>query len=144
MSVAHGLLTRRTFCVASAGLATIGFSRLAQASDAETDKMITQIARFKLNMAQEEKGLTALRELCAAIEEKEPGVLIYLCHRSAKKRDELVFFEVYKDEAALKAHTKTPHFGKLLRSFGTLFHLPLEVTRLDRIGGFARTAGHRP
>jgi quinol monooxygenase YgiN len=136
------LVTRRMFCATTAGLATIGFNRLALAADAEADKMITQIAKFKLNMANEVRGLQALREMCAAVEAKEPGVLVYLCHRSEKKRDELVFFEVYKDEATLKAHSKTPHFGKLLVAFSSLFHLPLEVTRLDRIGGFARAPEH--
>ncbi|HUE15758.1 MAG TPA: antibiotic biosynthesis monooxygenase [Planctomycetaceae bacterium] len=144
MSSAKDLLTRRTFCAASAGLATIGFNRLAVASEAEKEKAVTQIAKIKLNLANEEKGLQALRDLCTAVEAKEPGVLIYLCHRSAKKRDELIFFEVYRDEAALAAHTKTPHFGKLLVAFGTLFRLPLEVTKLDRIGGFARMPERRP
>jgi len=138
MSSTRDLFTRRSFSAASAGLATIGFNRLAVASEAEKEKTITQIAKIKLNLANEEKGLQALRDLCTAVEAKEPGVLIYLCHRSAKKRDELVFFEVYRDDAALAAHTKTPHFGKLLVAFGTLFRLPLEVTKLDRIGGFAR------
>ena len=56
----------------------------------------------------------------------------------AKKPDEIVFFEVYKDEEALKAHGRSPHLAKLRKGFATLFHGPVEVTRLDRIGGFAR------
>jgi quinol monooxygenase YgiN len=139
MSDAKSRVTRRAFCAAGAGLATFGFNRLAAAADApSTDKMITQIAKLKLNKAKEEEALKLLGDLCAAVEANEPGVLIYLGHRSAKKRDEIVFFEVYRDEAALKAHTKTPHFKKLVKSLGTLFFLPLEVTVLDRVGGFAR------
>jgi quinol monooxygenase YgiN len=65
-------------------------------------------------------------------------VLAYICSRSAKNPDQLVFFEVYKDEAALKAHGTTPHLGKIRKSFGTLLLPPLEVTRLERIGGFTR------
>lgn len=71
------------------------------------------------------------------MEENEPGVLAYICHRSVKNPDEIVFFEVYKDEEALKAHGKTPHMGKMRMAFATLFRPPLEVTRLDRIRGFA-------
>ena len=138
MRVAESLLTRRNFCAASAGLATIGFSRLAGAAEPETGQMITQIAKFKLNMDKEAEGLQALKELCTAVEENEPGVLAYICHRSAKSPDELVFFEVYKDEEAMKAHGKTPHMGKLRMVFGNLFRPPLDVTRLDRIGGFVR------
>jgi quinol monooxygenase YgiN len=94
-------------------------------------------------MAKEEKALQALKELCSAVEENEPGVLAYFCHRSVKHPDEIVFFEVYKDEEALKAHGRTPYIGKLRTAFGTLFRLPLEITRLDRIGGFARATVHR-
>ena len=138
MRVFEGLLTRRGFCAAGAGLATIGFSRLAGAAEGEEGAMISQLAKFKLNMEKEADGLQALKELCTAVEENEPGVLAYICHRSVKNPDELVFFEVYKDEEALKAHGKTPHIGKLRATFATLFRPPLEVTRLDRIGGFSR------
>jgi quinol monooxygenase YgiN len=138
MRVSDGLLTRRGFCAAGAGLATIGFNRLAVAAEGETGPMITQLAKFKLNMEKEADGLQALKELCTAVEENEPGVLAYVCHRSVKNPDELVFFEVYKDEDALKAHGKSPHMGKMRTAFATLFRPPLEVTRLDRIGGFAR------
>ena len=138
MSATEGFVSRRAFCAAGAGIATIGFNRLASAAEPDTGGMISQIAKFKLNMEKEADGLQALRELCAAVEENEPGVLAYICHRSTKNPDELVFFEVYKDDEALKAHGKTPHMGKMRAAFATLFRPPLEVTRLDRIGGFAR------
>jgi quinol monooxygenase YgiN len=137
-----GRLTRRGFVAAGAGLAALGFSRPAVAADGENDKLITKIAKIKLDMANEDKALKALRELCAAVEKNEPGVLVYICHRNAKKHDEVVFFEVYQDEAAFNAHTKTAHFRKFFRSFGTLFKLPLELTTLDRVGGYARGSGH--
>ena len=132
------LLTRRGFCVAGAGLATVGFNRLASAAEGEKGAMISQIAKFKLNMEKEAEGLQALKELCTAVEENEPGVLAYICHRSVKNPDEIIFFEVYKDDEAMKAHAKTPHMAKLRTAFVTLFRPPLEVTRLDRIGGFSR------
>lgn len=139
MSISAGSLTRRGFCAASAGLATIGFSRLAGAAEDDKSPMITQIAKFKLNMEKEAEGLQALKELCTAVEENEPGVLAYICHRSVKNPDELVFFEVYKDDEAMKAHGKTPHMGKMRAAFAaSLFKPPLEVTRLERIGGFTR------
>lgn len=131
-------LTRRCFLAAGAGTAALGFNRLAQAADEETDGMITQIAKFNLNPKMEAEGLAALKELCAAVEENEPGVLVYTCHRSEKNPEELVFFEVYKDEAALKAHGTTPHIGAIRKLFGKAFLPPLEIVRLDRVGGFTR------
>jgi quinol monooxygenase YgiN len=138
MSDSKGVLTRRGFWAAGAGLATIGFSRVANAAEDEKNSMITQLAKFKLNMEKEAEGLEMLKELCAAVEANELGVLAYVCHRSVKNPDELVFFEVYKDEDSLKAHGKTPHMVKMRTAFVSLFRPPLEVTRLDRIGGFAR------
>ena len=122
--------------MAGAGLAMMGFTRMAKA--AETDETITQIAKFKLNPDNEEEAIKALQELCAAVEENEPGVLAYICQRSAKNPEELVFFEVYENEDALKANGSTPHIRKLGGSFAKLFRPPLEITKLERVGGFAR------
>jgi quinol monooxygenase YgiN len=138
MSESEGLVSRRVFCAAGVGLTTIGFSRLAEAGEAENGTTITQLAKFKLNMEKEAEALQALKDLCAAVEKDEPGVLAYICHRSSKNPDELVFFEIYKDEEALKAHGKTPHMGKMRTAFVTLFRPPIEVTRLERVGGFTR------
>lgn len=131
-------LTRRSFQVASAGIAMLGFSRIAVAAEPGASEPITQLAKFKLNMEKEKESLEALKEMCAAVEKEEPGVLAYLCHRSSKHPEELIFFEVYKDEEALKAHGKTAHMGKLRGAFLTYFRPPLEVTRLDRVAGFTR------
>ena len=139
MSKVSNVLNRRTFCAASATLATtIGFQRLATAADEPASATISQIAKFKINMEKESEAVEALKELCKAVEANEPGVLAYVCHRSTKNPDELVFFEVYKDQDAMNAHAKTAHLGKLRANFVTLFRGPLEVTRLDRIGGFTR------
>jgi quinol monooxygenase YgiN len=119
-------------------VAAFGFNRLAAAADTDGGKVISQIAKFKLNMDKEAEAIATLKELCAAVEKNEPGVLVYLCHRGTKKPDEVVFFEVYKDEDALKAHGKSPHLAKLRKGFANLFRPPVDITRLDRIGGFAR------
>lgn len=138
MNDAKALLTRRSFYALGAGLATIGFNRLASAAEDDASSMITQLAKFKLNLEKETEAIEMLKEMCAAVEANEPGVLVYLCHRSVKNPDELVFFEVYKDQDALKAHAKSPHMAKMQTAFLKFFRPPLEVTRLDRIGGFTR------
>ena len=57
MKVPQSRLTRRTFCAASAGLAAFGFNRMAAADEPEAGKVITQLAKFKLNMEKEAEGL---------------------------------------------------------------------------------------
>jgi len=132
-------IQRRQLITAGTVAATLGFTRFVAADDPKSEtKPITQIAKFKLNMEKEAEAIKALEEMCKAVEESEPGVLAYVCHRSAKHPEEIVFFEVYKDDEALKAHAKTAHMGKLRAAFLTLFRPPLELTRLDRIAGFTR------
>jgi quinol monooxygenase YgiN len=138
MSADAGWMTRRNLLAAGAGLAAIGFNRSAEAADADSTQMISQLAKFKLNMEKEAEAVQALKDMCAGVEAGEPGVLAYVCHRSAKNPDEVVFFEVYKNDQALKDHGKTPHMAKLRASFATLFRLPVEVVKLDRLGGFTR------
>jgi quinol monooxygenase YgiN len=140
MNDATSKLTRRGFCAGAAGAAaaTIGFNRLAGAADADSSQMISQLAKFKLNPEAADEAVAALKELCAAVEASEPDVLVYICHRSTKAPEELVFFEVYKNKEALAAHGKTPHLGKLRMSFAKLFRPPLEIVPLERVGGFAR------
>jgi quinol monooxygenase YgiN len=46
---------------------------------------------------------------------KEPGCLLYIAHRSIDNPSNFVFYEQYKDEAALQAHRESPHFARYIR-----------------------------
>ena len=133
-------LNRRHLIAAGAAGAAVagsfGFNRLA-AADASED-MITQLAMFKINMDKEEEALELLAGLAKAVEENEPDVLAYMAHRDKDNPEELIFFEIYKDAAALTAHGQTPHLGKLRAKFVTHFKPPLKIVQLDRIGGYHR------
>lgn len=115
----------------------MGFVRPAMAQ-ADDSAMISQIAKFKLNMEKEDAALEAVRTLVAGVESEEPGVLAYIAHRSTKDPSELVFFEIYADADALRAHGATPHIAELRKVFGDLFLPPFDVQRIDRVAGFAR------
>ncbi|MEU7164281.1 antibiotic biosynthesis monooxygenase [Streptomyces morookaense] len=55
-------------------------------------------------------GFDALvRETTAAIQAKEPGTLIYACHKVEEAPDQRVFFELYADRAAFEEHERQPH-----------------------------------
>ena len=132
--------TRREFVAASAGLAAVaafGFNRIAQADDG--DELITQIVKFKIKEGQEDGAVELLQTLTAAVEKEEPGVLAYIAHRSKNDPSEVVFFEIYKDQAALTAHGSTPHMAELGPKFAEFFDLQsFDVKPLDRVGGFTR------
>jgi len=41
---------------------------------------------------------------------KEPGCLFYVGHQSIDNRRKFLFYEQYKDQAALEAHRNAPYF----------------------------------
>ncbi|HKV92248.1 MAG TPA: putative quinol monooxygenase [Candidatus Angelobacter sp.] len=41
---------------------------------------------------------------------KEPGCLMYVGHQSTENPRKFLFYEQYKDEAALQAHRNAPYF----------------------------------
>lgn len=101
--------------------------------------MITVIFRAKAQPGKEEETLERVRKMGEAVEAQEPGALAYLIHRSAEDPSEIVFFEVYKDDAAFQAHAQTPHMGELREKFAELFDgSTVKVDRLERVGGFVR------
>lgn len=94
----------------------------------------------------------ALTQLVEDVRAGEPGTLIYLVQRARggslppPAPGEIVFFEVYRDEAAFRAHLKGRIYTDFLASYGGLF-VPaagegagpfIEFTVLDSISGFAR------
>jgi quinol monooxygenase YgiN len=139
-------VTRRAALGGGAALAVgaLGFTRLAAAEGTDLSKAITQTAAFRIDAAREAEALAALAELAKAVEEKEPGVLAYVPHRVASDPTQVVFFEVYADEAAMQAHGQQPHLAKLREHFGAGLFKPyaegkfVEIVKLDRIAGFWR------
>lgn len=132
----------RAAALGTIALGGIGFDRTAEAQD--LSGAITQLAKFRIDPERREEAVAALAELASAVEEKEPGVLAYIPHLVAGDDTQVVFFEVYEDQAALDDHGQQPHLQKLRESFGAgLFRplseeTPVEIVRLDRIAGFWR------
>jgi len=133
--------TRREFVAAGAGaamVATFGFNRMAQAAHHEEAAPITQIVKFKLKAGNEDAAIKLLQTMTAAVEKEEPGVLAYIAHRSKKDPSEVVFFEVYKDQAAVDAHGTTAHMNEMRTQFMNVFVPPLDLQPLDKVSGFMR------
>lgn len=136
--------SRRDFLGAGLGAsglgvaAALGFSRPA-AAQVDPETAVTQTAAFKINPEKEAEAIELLRTLTEAVEANEPGVLAYIAHRSQQDPSRLVFYEVYADAEALRAHGQAPHLAPLRQAFGAgVFEGPLEITRLTRVGGYWR------
>ncbi len=132
-------LNRKQFMIAgaAAGVAIAGFNRMGHAQDAAGS--ITQLAILGLNEEKADEAIALLKELVKAVEDNEPGVLAYICHRSEKEPGKIVFFEVYKDAATLQAHGATPHLAKMREAFTAgILKPPVDIQKLNHIAGFSR------
>jgi quinol monooxygenase YgiN len=75
------------------------------------------------------KAEECIELLKAAVAEtrKEPGCVQYMAHQSTENPLTFVFYETYKDEAALEAHRNSPHFARYVA--GGIGPLVESVTR---------------
>ncbi len=101
--------------------------------------MNTIIFRLTIQEGKEEQALEALKKMADNVEANEPGTLAYVIHRSIDNPSEIVFFELYADEDASKAHRE----GEAVRAFGSGFAdlfdtSQVKIERLDRIAGVMR------
>lgn len=74
---------------------------------------VVLVARWLANEGEDERVLAILEELAAA-SRAEPGCLMYQpCHDREDPRRFLIF-EVYEDDDALRAHSESEHFQRLV------------------------------
>jgi quinol monooxygenase YgiN len=55
-----------------------------------------------------------LREAAAAVQQHEPGNLVYTAHQSADEPERFFIYEQYVDQNAQIAHRAAPHFQDLV------------------------------
>src|SRR5205809_4570865 len=70
--------------------------------------VLTVVAKIRAAKGKGDALAALLKEQVAAVRKAEPGCLVYRPHRSSKDPDLFVFYEQYKDDAALDAHRKNP------------------------------------
>lgn len=139
--MSHHPPTRRQLLLAGA-LATssgsaFGFTRTATATTDES-KWITQLATFSIQEGKEKIAVELLRTLTKAVEEKEPGVLAYVANRYQQDPSKVVFYEVFDSPETLKTHGAAPHLGAFGQRFAEVFKGPVEISKLNKVGGFTR------
>ena len=67
-----------------------------EARDGEADTVADILARFAPQARQ------------------EPGMKLFLVHRSLQNPAQFLFYELFEDESAFEAHQQTPHFKSLI------------------------------
>ncbi len=101
--------------------------------------MNTTIARIKIKDGKEDQALAALKKMAESVEANEPGTLAYIIHRSIDDPSEIVFFELYADDDAWKAHSQGDSMKAFQSGFADIFDVAqVKIERLDRIAGVVR------
>lgn len=102
-------------------------------SNPSSQSEICLTATLVARTGKEEALLTRLQTLVPLVHQ-EPGCVQYTLHVDAGRPNVFVFYEVWRDEAALDAHGKTPHFTAFATGLGDLLAQPLEIIKLRKIG----------
>ncbi len=102
--------------------------------------MITIIARLVIKEGKEDAALEALNKMAEGVEANEPGTLAYVVHRSIDNPSEIVFFELYGDGEAAKAHSGGDSMKAFQAGFADIFDVSqVKIERLERFGGVLRS-----
>ena len=102
--------------------------------------MIALVVRFELAPGAEAAFDALMEETCRGIREHEPGTLVYaVTHDPARPRARTLL-EVYRDEAAFRAHEDQPHTREFLARREAHLAAAIEVEWLT----VSQLAVHRP
>jgi quinol monooxygenase YgiN len=74
---------------------------------------IAIVAKIKAKAGSETQVEAAFKEMIKQVRANEPDTLAYVLHKSVQDPTTFVFFEQYKDQAAVDAHGKTAHMKEL-------------------------------
>ena len=92
------------------------------------------VVRFTVRPGREEEFDDLVSRTAGGIREREPGTIVYACHRVDGAPRERIFYELYADRAAFDEHETQPHTRHFLADREPM----LEATRvvfLDLAGG---------
>jgi quinol monooxygenase YgiN len=69
--------------------------------------VLSIVAKIRAAKGKGDALAALLKEQAVVVKKNEPGCLVYRPHRSTKDPDVFIFYEQYKDDAALDAHRKS-------------------------------------
>jgi quinol monooxygenase YgiN len=95
------------------------------------------IAKLKAKQEQAEAMENALRQMVKQVE-TESGTLIYTLHRSPNEPNLFMFYEKYRDGAALQEHSSTPHFKALFDTLKPMLDGQPQIEMYEEIAALNR------
>jgi quinol monooxygenase YgiN len=113
--------------------------------------MYPLISKWYIVPGKKKEALAALKEVAGFVKEREPDTLVYTIHipdfsqpnLPTPPEGEVIFFEVYRNEAAFQKHVNGPTFKTFVKKHGHLFlnsnkqpYTSLEI--MKDVAGFIR------
>ena len=75
--------------------------------------MVVLVAEYRAKPGMGDRVEAALWEMIP-LARQEPGCRAYKVNRAVDDADQFLLYEIYADEAALKADRRTPHFRRIV------------------------------
>ena len=94
--------------------------------------MLANLVKVRVKPDQRERFLKAIEHDALHSEQDEPGCLRFNVIQQIEDPDVYLFYEVYKDQAALDAHRAAPHYAVWRAAIDTL-EGPIEITRCETV-----------
>jgi quinol monooxygenase YgiN len=94
--------------------------------------MIALIAKIPIKEGKVDEAIEAIKALMVHVA-KEEGTLMYTLNRDNSDPNTLIFLERYKDQAALDAHSSTPHFKEFFAKSAEFIAGRPEMTIMEEI-----------
>ncbi|MFQ5829544.1 MAG: putative quinol monooxygenase [Candidatus Methylomirabilia bacterium] len=105
--------------------------------------MLAVWVKARIKPEERQRFLQAIEVDALGAERDEPGCLRFNVLQDAQDENVYYFYEVYKDQVALKAHRATPHYATWRAAEDTL-EGPIEVTQCQTIFPADRVYWGRP
>jgi quinol monooxygenase YgiN len=111
--------------------------------------MFALVVRFDLRGGTAAAFDDLVDETLALIRAREPGTVVYACHRVEGSPDSRIFYELYESRSAFEEHESGEHVGRFLDERERYLDGPPRVEFLDLpvrfqpavVGGAERSRG---
>jgi quinol monooxygenase YgiN len=94
--------------------------------------MIALVAKIPIKEGKVDEAIEAFKGLMVHVA-KEEGTLLYTMNRDKSDPNTIIFMERYKDQAALDAHSSTPHFKEFFAKSAEFIAGRPEMTLMEEI-----------
>ena len=94
--------------------------------------MISLVAKMTIQEGKAEEAVEMFKALLKEVATEE-GTLLYSLNQNKKDPNTIVILERYKDDAALAAHSSTPHFKAFSAKLGSVLAAKPEITVLNEL-----------